>query len=355
MTIFFNISHPAHFHFFKNTIRILREKGHNIIIGARNKEFTIDLLKSSEFKYTVLTNKGNGLFGLIKELIEQQIKISKVVRHNSIDIMLQINGIFNAPIGRYNGIPTLAFSDTENDKWANKVSFSLSRHVLSPTCFDHEFGGLWKNQIDYPGYHELAYLAPRYVPERTKPGNNILIRFVGWGAGHDIGEKSLSDRQKIEITSILKKHGEIVISSEAPLPEELGKFAYSLHPDSVHDFMGTCKMVVGESATMASEAACLGIPAVFISDTGRGYTTEQDDVYGLVKHFRLSQWADIIETLEKWASLDLHDEWQEKRWNMLKNKIDVTAWMVDLIENFPDGIDEAKHGNFDGYYIKCVE
>ena len=57
--------------------------------------------------------------------------------------------------------------------------------------------------------------------------------------------------------------------------------------------MMKCRMVIGESATMASEAACLGIPAIFISNTGRGYTTEQDKKYGLIKHYRLNQWEEI--------------------------------------------------------------
>ena len=36
---------------------------------------------------------------------------------------------------------------------------------------------------------------------------------------------------------------------------------------------------------MASEAAVLGTPAVFVSTTGRGYTDEQERRYGLVHNF----------------------------------------------------------------------
>ncbi len=114
-------------------------------------------------------------------------------------------------------------------------------------------------------------------------------------------------------------------------------------------------MVVGESATMASEAACLGIPAVFISDTGRGYTTEQDQKYGLVKHYRLDQWEEIIDTLTSWTAQDLYAEWQQRRWKMLNEKIDVSAWMIDLIENYPDSIRSASPGSFDKYYLKCAD
>ena len=354
MHIFVNISHPAHVHFFKNAIQILSQRGHKITIGARYKEFAVGLLNSYNMEHKILTSKGKGLAGLVKELLQQQLKISRIIRKTPIDIMLQIGGIFNAPVGRFYRIPTLAFSDTENDRWANRLSFTLSKYVFSPTCFDHSIGGSWRKQVHYPGYHELAYLSPRYISERIEAGNNFLVRFVGWEAGHDIGEKGLSDSRKIEIVNLLRRFGTVHISSEAPLPDEIIEFACKIDPAEIHDFMKTCKMIVGESATMASEAACLGIPAIYISNTGRGYTTEQDKKYDLIKHYQIRQWEEIVQTLHTWAAQDLYDEWQEKRWKMLKDKIDVTAFLVDLIEGYPEILTSMKKGYFERYYIKCA-
>lgn len=346
MNIFVNISHPAHVHLFKNTISVLKKRGHTVIVGARNKEFCLQLLEAYGIDHIVLTNKGLGIIGLLKELAEQQFKIAKILRKNSIDLMLQMNGIFNAPVGKLFRIPTLAFSDTENDKLANRISFTLTKHVFLPSCFDHNIGGVWKNQILYPGYHELSYLSPKYLKHELKPENKYLVRFVGWSAGHDIGEKSLTDDQKIEIVNILKRKGDVYISSEVPLPDEIEEYKYRIDSSKIHEFMAKCKMIVGESATMASEAACMGIPAVFISNTGRGYTTEQDKKYGLVKHYRLNQWEQIIQTLTSWTENDLFDEWQKKRWVMLKDKMEVTDWLVELIENYPDSIEPANNEEF---------
>lgn len=354
MNIFANISHPAHVHFFKNAIMELTRRGHQITIGARQKEFTRDLLTAYNLSYTPLTKKGQGLGGLIKELLIQQVMVSRIIKRSQINLMVQIGGIFNAPVGRYYGIPTLAFSDTENDRWGNRVSFGVSKHVLSPDCFDHNAGGRWKNQILYPGYHELAYLSPRYAPKMRKADNRFLVRFVGWGAGHDIGEKWLSDRQKVEIVRTLESYGSVHISSEMPLPKEILHLSCKIHPSEIHGFMKECKLVVGESATMASESACLGIPALFLSNTGRGYTTEEDVKYGLIRHYRLNQWEDIMTTLTQWASRDLFEEWQEKRWRMLKEKMDVTPWMIELIENYPSSIEDAKQGKFERYAITCA-
>jgi uncharacterized protein len=351
LNIFINISHPAHVHFFKNAITLLKSRGHKVIVGARKKEFTIDLLKAYNIDFTLLTKKGVGFWGLLMELALQQLFLTKLIFNKKIDLMLQIGGIFNAPVGKIFRIPTLAISDTENDKFGNKISFMLSKHVLLPTCFDHQIGGEWDRQIHYPGYHELAYLAPRYLSEIKKPEAKFLIRFVGWGAGHDIGEKWLSDKQKIEIVQCLNRYGRVYISSEMSLPQELQPYICQIHPGDIHDFMKDCKLIVGESATMASEAACLGIPAIFISNTGRGYTTEEDQKYHLIKHYNLAQWDEIMKRLYLWAESDLWEEWQKKRFVMLKEKIDVTAWLVDLVEQYPESIPQAVKGDFTRYYL----
>ena len=48
------------------------------------------------------------------------------------------------------------------------------------------------------------------------------------------------------------------------------------------------------------------------------------------------------------------DEWQKKRRNMLKDKMDVTSWLVDLVQDYPTSIHDSQRGYFERYYIKCV-
>ena len=54
-----------------------------------------------------------------------------------------------------------------------------------------------------------------------------------------------------------------------------------------------CRAFVGESATMASECAVLGVPAIYAAQTGRGYTNEQESRYGLVTNLRLLEWGSM--------------------------------------------------------------
>jgi predicted glycosyltransferase len=68
----------------------------------------------------------------------------------------------------------------------------------------------------------------------------------------------------------------VFISSESRLPEELSPYNLPISVDKMHHLMAFANLYIGESATMASECAVLGVPAIFIATTGRGYTTEQE-------------------------------------------------------------------------------
>ena len=68
---------------------------------------------------------------------------------------------------------------------------------------------------------------------------------------------------------------------------------------------------------------------------GRGYTDEQEEVYGSVFKFRESR-EDCQRSIEKGIGIlttpDVKVRWQEKRAKLLKDKIDVTQWLVDFVE-----------------------
>src|SRR3546814_6820458 len=54
----------------------------------------------------------------------------------------------------------------------------------------------------------------------------------------------------------------------------------------MHLLMAFCAGYFGESATMASECAVLGVPAVYMANSRRGYTDEQESKYGMVRNVR---------------------------------------------------------------------
>jgi hypothetical protein len=196
-------------------------------------------------------------------------------------------------------------------------------------------------QRTYAGYHELAYLHPnRFQPDPARLAAfgldadepYSLVRFVSWQAVHDKREKGLTGEQKRALVETLQRHGRVLISSESALPAELAQFEVKGPVEDIHHLLAYAQLVVGESATMSSESACLGVPAVMIATTGRGYTDDEERRYGLVRHFTEDQYDAAVQAIEKLFAESPREFGQLARKRLLEEKIDVTQWMVDYFE-----------------------
>ena len=88
---------------------------------------------------------------------------------------------------------------------------------------------------------------------------------------------------------------------------------------------------------MATEAAVLGTPSIYISTLGSrlGNINELENDYGLMYAFDNPE-DSIEKALELIRQPDLKAEWSDKRRQMLANKTDVTRFMVDFIDNYPE-------------------
>ena len=128
------------------------------------------------------------------------------------------------------------------------------------------------------------------------------------------------------------------MSSEGDLPYELTKYKLSIRPEQIHQILFYAHLLVGESATMASECAVLGTPAVYINDSHLGYLLEQQDKYGLVFCYKDSedQQSEAIEKALELAKNETKREFVKKRDNMLNEKIDVTAFLEWFVKNYPE-------------------
>lgn len=94
--------------------------------------------------------------------------------------------------------------------------------------------------------------------------------------------------------------------------------------------MAFASLMFGESATMCSEAAVLGVPGVFVDPLGRGYTDEQEELYGLVSNFTPEQEQAAIERgTEILRDYDA-GRWQTRRDELLSDMIDVTKMIERL-------------------------
>ena len=109
----------------------------------------------------------------------------------------------------------------------------------------------------------------------------------------------------------------------------------------MHDAIASASLLYGESATMASEAAVLGVPAIYLDNTGRCYTREEEERYGLVFNFtesEVDQQKSIQKGVELLSTPGILAEWQTRRQKMLSDKIDVTAFLAWFVENWPESM-----------------
>ena len=103
---------------------------------------------------------------------------------------------------------------------------------------------------------------------------------------------------------------------------------------------------------MAVEAGILGTPAIHIESNSTGHATgetcgnflELRDKYGLIFFYPTEEMAlqKAIEILQNPYS---KKEWQEKQKKLLSDVIDVTTWLTDFIERYPESFYQYKRDN----------
>lgn len=338
MNILIDIGHPAHVHFFRNPILRWKRK-HSVMITAREKDGADLLLNAYGLEHSLLSRPSKSKLGLPRELFIHETRLLRTARKFKPQIILSIAGTFNVHAAKLLHIPTIVFYDTEHARLQNLISYPFATKICTPSCYRNDLG---KKHIRYNGYQELSYLHPNvFVPDPSvlreigvsQSSPFFILRFVSWGASHDLGQAGFSESGKRRLVALLKPHGKVFISSEEPLSPELEPYALTTGSEKIHDLLYYAAMYVGEGATMASEAAVLGTPSVFVNSLTLGYLAELEDKYRLV-HCFTEEDAAFHHIEETFSHPDMKHAWAEKRRRMLEDKIDVAAWMVDLIEEY---------------------
>jgi uncharacterized protein len=359
MRVLLAMSHPAHVHLFKNLIWELQSDNHDILVCARDKEITIDLLKKFGFPYTVVSKLGSSRLSLAGEQIQRVFRFLGIIREFMPDISVSSTDPSFAFASWLTRTPYVGFADTEHARASQIGSRPFVKVVMTSTCYEKDFGS---KQIHYPGYHELAYLHPnRFTPNPavlaelglTADDTYIIIRFVSWQASHDIGQHGIQD--PLGLVRELVPNARVLITSETPLPAELEEYRMRVSSEKIFDLLFFASLYIGEGATMASEAAMLGTPSIFVSSlAGKlGYLNEQEKTYDLLYNFTDHNTA-LVKAMEILRDPKSKENWRDKRERLLKEKIDVTAFMTWFIENYPESNKETKehHESQDWYLSK---
>lgn len=291
MRILVGIEHPKRVHFWKNTIDSLERDGHEIKIAARVKDISLYLLDAYGYEYEIYGRNYKGLPKKAYGLIESDFKLLRIARKFKPDIFVGKGSTYLGQVSKILRKPYICFSDTDHAKHSNWLTYPFADVICTPSCFKKKIFGNPNKHIMYNGYEELAYLHPNYFkPDPSvldelgldKRDKIIIVRFVSWGATHDFGQQGIKNKKKV--VKELEEFGKVFITSEKPLNKEFEKYRLTIAPEKIHHLMYYATMYLGDGGAMASEAAVLGTPAVFVSTIVSGYLYDEEK-YGLVHVF----------------------------------------------------------------------
>lgn len=351
MKILMRVGTPKHVHVFKNMIQNLEKDGHIIKISAKDEEVTLHLLKMYGLDYEKAGKHTAGLFWKTVNMYKTCYGLYKTAKNFKPDLLVSFGSPPTAQVSALIRKPHIAFEDTEHSIEQYLLYSPFTNTICTPDCFKRDLG---KKQVRFHGYFELCYLHPNYFkPDRSvlnelglsKNDKFTIIRFVAWEASHDIKQKGFDLGTKRKLVRELEKYSKVLITSEKPLPKEFKRYRIHVAPEKIHDLLSYATMYIGEGATMASESAVLGTPAIYVSTLRLGYTDEEEKRYGLVYNFSDPKTAGK-QAFEKAIKLlenkNLKNEWGKKRERLLSEKIDVTKWMTEFIENYPASFYERR-------------
>ncbi|MFZ2498673.1 DUF354 domain-containing protein [Methanosarcina sp.] len=361
MRIIVEIGHPAHVHHFKNMIWELKRRGAEIKIVAKQKDVTIELLEAYGFEYEKIGLNYNGIWDKASSLIKIDYKLLNIAKKFKPDLFISRASPHSAHVSRLINRPHVAFCDTEHATLNDLLSYPFTDIICTPLCYKKKIKS--EKHVTFDGYKELAYLHPKYFnPDPTilsdlglkKDEKYIILRFISWKASHDTKSKGFDYETKVNLINQLKDFGKIIILSEGHLEKEFEKYKFSGKPEKFHSLLYYATLCVSEGSTTAVESALLGIPTVHFesfkqeSDIVKdvtsvlGYLDELINKYELFYTFSDQNCA-LNKSLDIVRNKKYKKEILDKRDRIIREKIDVTKFMVDFIENYPhDFVEKSK-------------
>jgi len=293
MRILIEICHPSHYFLFKNVIKKLRDRGGvEILLAVKNREGIITtLLDKNGERYSLIGGTTTGLLRKALYLPRYELKLLIIAKEFRPDIFLSMNSLYSAHVSFLLGKKHITYTDTEISRIITILLMPFTHTVITPKSFKPIFH--YRNHIQTDSYKVMAYLDPRYfVPDtsvledlKIKDQERIaVLRFSSFDASHDVGISGLSIESKIRLINEIQKLARPIISSEVPLMPEHKKFEYSLGPEKMLSLLAFSDIYIGEGATMACEAALLGVPSIFIHPNRAGILDDLES-QGLLKNF----------------------------------------------------------------------
>jgi predicted glycosyltransferase len=312
----------------------------------KKKDILEKLLQDEGLAYTkIREGRTNGKFGLIRSVLQMEWGMFKFIRKNKIDILVGSTLTFVTRVFTSAKVFSTGEDDASVIPLLANLTWPFANEIITPEVCDN---GRWNEKsTKYNSFQKLAYLHPNYftpdksVVEKYFPNKKpyFLLRFAKLNAHHDDGIKGINTEIAEKLIKILEQYGDIYITSERELEPQFEKYRLNINLLDIHHVMAFASLYIGDSQSMAVEAAMLGVPAIRFSDfAGRiGVLEELEHKYRLTFGIKTSESEKLYQTVESLLKEpNVKEEFQSRRQKMLSEKIDTTAFFTWFIENYPE-------------------
>lgn len=334
MKIFIDIGHPAQVHYFRNFIKIMKEKGHEFFITARDKEVTHQLLNYYNIEFHSRGKGRNGYLGKSFYILEADYKLFKYAKIFKPDLFLSFGSPYAAHASKFFNRPHIAFDDTDHAKFEHMMYVPFTDEIHTPEYYCKDFG---KKHFRFNGIMEISYLHPKYflrqISDEKLRSKLVIIRLISWEASHDFGHFRESLTNFVNFLNEISKKFDIIISSEKDVPSELKKYYQKIRPETLHNLLNKASIYIGEGSTIANECAILGTPNILINPISKNIGVHQFlHSKGLQEFYdnfniALPRIYNLLENID-----DEKNKIKERATSFLNETIDVTEYLINTIE-----------------------
>lgn len=319
MKYIFELNHPKHYYQFKYIMQMLQRNGHKVHVLARDKDVLLNVLQEENVPYEIFGLHAKNMRDKVLATPKLVLNYLKIAKREMPDVIVSKASLYGTLVARLIGAKAIIFPDSEVVTLTNKVVVPMCSSVVTPATFGLDFG---KKHIRIKGFFEDCYLAPSvFQPKEEvvklyglkKP--YALFRFVGWYANHDVNNSGFTAEQQRTMLQLAEQKMHVYISSEKKLPDDLEKYKLPTPAAEIHSVLAHADLYVGDSQTMATEAALLGTPAIrsnsFVGPNDMTNFIVLEQQYDLLRNIR--DYEGVVDTIQDMIQNSRKQEWETKK------------------------------------------
>lgn len=337
MRYLIELNHPKHFYQFQHLAEALQHAGHEVHYIAKDKDVLLSVLKERGICYDLFGRRTDSLLSKVASSFSILLSYMRLVRKYRPDVIISKASLFGTISARLLGCKSVIFPDSEVVALTNRVVAPLCSMVVTPASFGLDYG---KKHHRVNGFFESCYLSPSvFQPDAdilTQCGLErpyAVFRFIGWTANHDVGQQGFSYQQKLKLVEEVSHFMHVYISSEKPLPSELVQYKLNAPSSLMHDVLAMADLYVGDSQTMATEAALLGTPAIrsnsWVGDNDMTNFKILEQQYGLLRNLPPSE--EVVNLAVSFAQQSQKEVWTKKAAGYNAHVGDINQEIVALL------------------------